>query len=166
MVGCCKLLSAGILCFCSCPHRSGHNDPVNLQQDKCFCNLYFYTNELLNIRTLKIGYSVYFRLQAAYFYKRCRVSMIKHKQDSTALKLKKQIQNGAGFVLPYYTNNTTQIAYSKAETLLCRQRFVQSRLWFFLWSCMDFPLVWPWEAQSSPRVRGKAGGCARVSAKK
>ena len=31
----------------------------------------------------------------------------------------------------------TQIAYSKAETLLCQQRFVSSRLWFFLWSCMD-----------------------------
>ena len=27
-----------------------------------------------------------------------------------------------------------------------------------------FLLGWPWEAQSSPRVRGKAGGCARVSA--
>ena len=26
---------------------------------------------------------------------------------------------------------------SKAETLLCQQRFVYSRLWFFLWSCMD-----------------------------
>ena len=27
-----------------------------------------------------------------------------------------------------------------------------------------FLLGWPWEAQSSPRVRGKAGGCARVTA--
>ena len=30
-----------ILCFCSCPHRSGHDVPINLQQDKCyflFCN--------------------------------------------------------------------------------------------------------------------------------
>ena len=27
-----------------------------------------------------------------------------------------------------------------------------------------FPLGWPWEAQTSPRVRGKAGGCARVTA--
>ena len=27
--------------------------------------------------------------------------------------------------------------YSKAETLLCQQRFVYSRLWFFLWSHMD-----------------------------
>ena len=26
---------------------------------------------------------------------------------------------------------------SKAETLLCQQRSVWSRLWFFLWSCMD-----------------------------
>ena len=25
----------------------------------------------------------------------------------------------------------------KAETLFCQQRSVQSRLWFFLWSCMD-----------------------------
>ena len=28
-------------------------------------------------------------------------------------------------------------SYSKAETLFCQQRFVQSRLWFFQWSCMD-----------------------------
>ena len=28
-------------------------------------------------------------------------------------------------------------AYSKAETLLCQQRSIQSRLWFFQWSCMD-----------------------------
>ena len=27
--------------------------------------------------------------------------------------------------------------YSKAETLLCQQRSVLSRLWFLLWSCMD-----------------------------
>lgn len=25
--------------FLCCPYRSGHNDPVNLQQDKHFCNL-------------------------------------------------------------------------------------------------------------------------------
>ena len=25
----------------------------------------------------------------------------------------------------------------KAETLLCQQRSIQSRLWFFQWSCMD-----------------------------
>ena len=32
---------------------------------------------------------------------------------------------------------STWIAYSKAETLLCWLRSVKSRLWFFLWSCMD-----------------------------
>ena len=31
----------------------------------------------------------------------------------------------------------TNLAYSKAETLLCRLRSIYSRLWFFLWSCMD-----------------------------
>ena len=30
----------------------------------------------------------------------------------------------------------TNLAYSKAETLLCQQRYVQSRLWFFQQSCM------------------------------
>ena len=41
VVGCCKLLGVRILCSYICPHRSGHNVPVNLQQDKCyslFCN--------------------------------------------------------------------------------------------------------------------------------
>ena len=32
---------------------------------------------------------------------------------------------------------STWIAYSKAETLLCWLWSVYSRLWFFLWSCMD-----------------------------
>ena len=31
----------------------------------------------------------------------------------------------------------TYIAYSKTETLLCRLRSIESRLWFFQWSCMD-----------------------------
>ena len=30
-----------------------------------------------------------------------------------------------------------EAAYSKAETLLCQQRSIYSRLWFFQWSCMD-----------------------------
>ena len=41
VVSCCKLLGLGILCFCSCPQRSGQDVPINLQQDKCyslFCN--------------------------------------------------------------------------------------------------------------------------------
>ena len=31
----------------------------------------------------------------------------------------------------------TYITYSKAETLLCHQRSVESRLWISQWSCMD-----------------------------
>ena len=30
-----KFLSDWIFCSCSCQHRSGHNIPVSLQQDKC-----------------------------------------------------------------------------------------------------------------------------------
>ena len=33
--------------------------------------------------------------------------------------------------------SSTQTAYSKAETLLCRQKSVQSKLWFFPQLCMD-----------------------------
>lgn len=39
--GCFCKLHVGILCSCSCPGRSGHNVPVNLQEGKChslFCN--------------------------------------------------------------------------------------------------------------------------------
>ena len=66
MVSCCKLL--GILCSQSCLHRSGHI-PINLQQDKCyalFCNflsLYEWKSDKpLKVRTLRMGYPVYFRL--------------------------------------------------------------------------------------------------------
>ena len=36
VVSCCKLLSVGILCSCSCPRRSDHSVPVKFQQDKCY----------------------------------------------------------------------------------------------------------------------------------
>ena len=45
VVGCCKLLDAGILCSYSCPHSLGLNVPVNIKQDKCyslFWNFYLY----------------------------------------------------------------------------------------------------------------------------
>ena len=41
MASCCQFLGVGILCSYKCPHRSGHDSPVNLQEDKCyslFCN--------------------------------------------------------------------------------------------------------------------------------
>ena len=69
VVGCCKPLGVGILCSRSCPHRSGHNVPVNLQQDKCyslFCNflpLYEWKSVIpLKVRGLRMGYPIYFRL--------------------------------------------------------------------------------------------------------
>ena len=33
--------------------------------------------------------------------------------------------------------NLDSVRHWKAETLLCQQRSVKSRLWFFQWSCMD-----------------------------
>ena len=56
VVSCCKLLGVGILCSCSCPHRSGHDAPVNLQQDTChflFCN-FFSLNEWKSVKPLKV----------------------------------------------------------------------------------------------------------------
>ena len=40
-------------------------------------------------------------------------------------------------ILNYKGNIIFHTAYWKTETLLCWLRSVQSRLWFFLWSCMD-----------------------------
>ena len=49
MVGCCKLLAVRILWFCHCPHKSGHNIPINLQWGKfcspCSALFYLYMNE-------------------------------------------------------------------------------------------------------------------------
>ena len=68
MAGCCKLLVARPLCSCSCPGRSGHNVPINLQ-DKCyslFCNfLSLYEGKIvtcLKVTAVGMGYPVYFRL--------------------------------------------------------------------------------------------------------
>ena len=35
-----------------------------------------------------MGYHVYFRLEATFFYKRCRASMTKHRQQSTRVRAK------------------------------------------------------------------------------
>ena len=94
VAGCFKLLGARILCSYSCPHRSGQDVPINLQKDKCslFCN-FLSLGEWkivtpLKIRALRVGYHVYFRLEAAFFYKRCRASMTKHRQQSTRVRAK------------------------------------------------------------------------------
>ena len=41
----------------------------------------FYMIGLLQVRALRIGYPVYFRIQATFFYKRFRASMNKHRQQ-------------------------------------------------------------------------------------
>ena len=65
MVGCCKLLGAGILCSCCCLPKSSHDVSVNLQQNKCyflFCNflsLYEWKHVIsLKVRALRMGYPV------------------------------------------------------------------------------------------------------------
>ena len=80
---CCKLLGVGILCSCSCRCMSGHDVPVNVQQDKYNClfyNFYLSMNGLLKVRALRMGSPVYFMLQATFFYKRCRARMTELKK--------------------------------------------------------------------------------------
>ena len=69
VVGSCKLLGAGTLCSGIYPGRSGHDVPVDLQEDKydspfCkFLSLYEWGNVIpLKIRALRMGYLVNFRL--------------------------------------------------------------------------------------------------------
>ena len=95
MASCCKLLGVGILWSCSCPSRSGHNVPINLQQDKCyslFCNflsLCEWRSVIpLKVRALRMGYHLYFRLWATLFYRTCRASMTKHRPQSTKVRAK------------------------------------------------------------------------------
>lgn len=54
--------------------RSGHHVPLKLQQDKCYsllCNFLFpyeWKSVIpLKVTALKMGYPVYFRLQATFF---------------------------------------------------------------------------------------------------
>ena len=89
------LVVAGIICSYSCPCRSGHNVPINLQQDIyyfLFCNflfLYEWKSIIpLKIRALRMGYHVYFTLQAIFRLQRCRACMTKHRQQSTRVKAK------------------------------------------------------------------------------
>ena len=66
-------------------YRSGHDVPINLQQDKrysLFCNFL----SLLKVRALRVGYPMYFRQWIPFFYKRCRVNMTQHKQQNTKVK--------------------------------------------------------------------------------
>ena len=66
MVDCCRLLGVRVLCSCICPSRSGHDVPVNLQQDKgyslfcSFLSLYEWKSVIpLEVRALRMGYPVY-----------------------------------------------------------------------------------------------------------
>ena len=83
---CCKHFGAGILGSCNCPPRSGQDVPANLQRDTCyslFCALLsLYERKLvtpLMIRALRMGYSVYFRLQATF---------LSYKKDTKAVECK------------------------------------------------------------------------------
>ena len=97
MFGCCKLLVSES--FVLAGQRSGHNVPVNLQQDKCyslFCN-FFSLHEWksvipLKVRAWRMGSPVYFRLWATFLTcsKSSRIQRLKEK---------KQIQYGVRFVL-------------------------------------------------------------------
>ena len=84
MAGYYKFLGIGILCSHSCPHSSGHNIPINLQQDKCsslFCNFLslceWKSVILLKVRALRMG--LLYISGGAFFYERCRACMTKHR---------------------------------------------------------------------------------------
>ena len=67
VAGCCKLLGARILCFCSCSCRFGYNLAVNLQQNSCYLLFYNFLYEWksvipLKVRAFRMDYPVYFGL--------------------------------------------------------------------------------------------------------
>ena len=80
-----NFLGVRILCSCICPHRSGHVFlSTSNKTNVILCSATFSPSEWKSVIPLKIrasrrDYPVYFRLQATFFYKRCRASMTKHR---------------------------------------------------------------------------------------
>ena len=68
MVGCCKPHGVRILCSCSCPSRSGHKGPVNLQQDTVLVSvlqLFIYMNgKVLHLKGQSIENGLFCVFQA------------------------------------------------------------------------------------------------------
>ena len=99
VAGCCKLLGAGILFSCSCPHSSGHNVPVNLQQDNCyflFCNFlismwmekcYTFKGQALDAEPWERILCI-FQAVGDIPLQRCRASRTKQRQQSTKVRAK------------------------------------------------------------------------------
>ena len=92
MTNCCELLGEAVPCSCSCPHSSGHNGPINLQQDNCYISVLqlFISTWMEKWGTFKSqslgnGSHIYFRLYATFFYeyKRYRARMAEHMQLSS-----------------------------------------------------------------------------------
>ena len=129
MADCCK--SLGILCSYSCPLRSGHNVPVNLQHDKSyflfckFLSLYDCKSVIpLKVRALRMGYPVYFRLYATVFYKSCRASMTKHRQQRT--KVRARFNMESGFFLLCHSSFRHQASNSESSPPLVPRHFSTS----------------------------------------
>ena len=105
LVGC-RLLGVGILCSCSCPRRSGHDIPLNFQQDKyyslfcSFLSIYEWKSVIpLKVRVLRKGYRVYFRLYTAFFHKDAEPAGFSTGDRARGSQLKGQIRYGARLVL-------------------------------------------------------------------
>ena len=120
MVGCCRLLDTGILCSCSCPPRSDHSVPINLQQDKysLFCNflsLYEWKSIMWKRQEHLEWATLYFPGYKQHYFRRDRVSMTKHRQQSTKVRDKRinsiQIQVCSSCLHIYMKNRSYSFTY-------------------------------------------------------
>lgn len=82
----------GILCSCNC--RSGHNIPVNLQQDNCYF-LFLQLLSYINGKVLCFERSepwewaiIYISGYGNFILQSCRASMTQHRQQSTRVRAK------------------------------------------------------------------------------
>ena len=93
MASCCELLGVRFLYSCNCPRRSGHVHIglVNLQKDKCcslFCDFLSLYEWTLKCQSPKNRLSCIFQAISNIIFQRCRVSMTKHRQQGTKIKVK------------------------------------------------------------------------------
>ena len=78
-----------ILCSCSCPPRSDHDVPINLQPDKCyslFCNFLSLYEWTLEGQSPENSLSCIFQVIGNILSQRYRASMTKNSQQNTKIR--------------------------------------------------------------------------------
>ena len=102
MTSCCKLLTAGILCSCHCPHRSAHSAAINLQQEEyysLFCSILMNKCYTIKGQRLENWLVCVFQTIGNILLEKVEDLQLSTGNRAQRIELKEQIQHGVRFVL-------------------------------------------------------------------